>query len=278
MKNIILLAFILGLSQWCQAQNNLFAVLVKGDVRTVNDNNLLKKGSKIETGAVIRLAEKSALTCVDKDGNTYLTEQSGLIPYEQLFKNKKMTNNFTIKVIKIIWNELFNNNGITESLIGGPLRGLGVMTNLHNPEADTLTEYTDPDNYLMQYPFNSSLVNVNDVMLEWEPEDMFTNTYFVFIRQKGHEEFARIRVAGTKLDLSKQIALRPDQEWEWAVLGVENEDSTPTYTFSFSTLSETDIESRIDPYKISVEELRELGFSREEINWVIYNATGISRR
>ena len=278
MKRFIILVFILVLSQWCQAQNNLFAVLVKGDVRTVEDNNILKKGSKIEMGKAIRLAEKSALTCVDRDGNTYLTEQAGLIQPDQLLKNKKKTSSFTVKIVQVIWNELFNiDNGAVSSLIGGALRGSSTWDDSQVEETDLMAEDSLLDTYLMEYPLDSSFVIADHVMLKWEQEDMFTSSYFVFIRQKGQKDFTRIRVEDTKLDLSKQMKLGPNQAWEWAVLSVENGDVIPTYTFSFSTLTKKDIEAKIEPYKIPIEELRELGLSEEEINRFIYHTTKISR-
>src|SRR5690554_5298017 len=124
MKNVVVFVVFVAVS-WNLAafsQSDLYVFQVKGEIR--NEQNIkLKKGDQIKAGSMLMVQTNSSLTCVDKDGNTYISQKKGTYPFSQILKNKtKAQNSLTTNYFKYVWNE-FTNQSSNKTTIGGVFRG-----------------------------------------------------------------------------------------------------------------------------------------------------------
>jgi len=250
MKSVMVFLVLLAVS-WNLAafsQSNLYVFQVKGDVR--NEQNIkLKKGDQIKAGSTIKIQTSSSLTCVDKDGNTYINQKRGAYPFSQILKHKtKAQNSVTTNYFKYVWNELTNQSS-NKTTIGGVFRGKIRMT----------------------YPLDSAKVLVSDLVLEWD-KDEGVEQYFVFAKKSTDEDYWVLPVLrDTSVAVSDHIPLQPGEDWIWSVSENEfaNPDNLPFYRFR--TISKKEYKSIRKANKNLIKTLSKSGVDRKEIDRILLN-------
>lgn len=250
MKHVLVfLALIWSLAAF--SQSNLYVFQIKGDIR--NEHNIkLKKGDQLKPGSTIRIQANSSLTCVDKDGNTYISQKRGTYPFPQILKDKtKSQSSLTTNYFKYVWNELTNQSS-AKTTIGGVFRG----------------------KIRMKYPLDSAKVVASDLVLEWDKDDG-VERYFVFAKKSTDEEHWVLPVLrDTSVAVSEHIPLQPGEDWIWSV--TENEFANPDNLpfFSFRTISKKEYKALRKANKNLIKTLRKSGMGKEEIDRVILNKLG----
>lgn len=272
-KRIIILGFLISFYQLGLAQNSLYVLLVNGDVKTVRDNKPIKIGSEISNPTNIRISENASITCIDRSGNTYITQRPGLLTFDHLIHDKKIVTNVTRWYFQEVYKKNFKRAQNTGTVGGADGIGGGLALAWVDPE-------TFLGDILMRYPFNESQVNTNTVTLKWKQKNESTDTYYIFLRQSGQRDVHKFSVKGTEIELNKLLPLEANQKWEWVVSDVESPDLTRLYSYSFTTLSKRDFDRNMSPRILDmIDDLTGLGFNEEEIDRIIFKQTkGISRR
>lgn len=245
MKNLLTFILFVFCSVSGFSQNTLYVFQTKGEVKT-SENIPLKKGDEIKANTVVILNEKSSLTCIDKNGNTYINSKKGTYNLFGILKQKKkQKSSLTVAFFRYVWDEFIGNKE-EKKVIGGVFRG----------------------KELMLYPSDSSIVVTTNLVLKWKKGNEEI-PYYIFIKSEDEEDFVMIESSDSVMVLSEKIKVETHKNYTWTVSDKKFPNLNNLPHFSFRTISEKQYKSELKKYKSFVSDLKKLKLSEAEINAIL---------
>lgn len=256
-RNTLIVVFIALSIHWVSAQETLCVFKTSPNIfRSSSPAKALGKGALIQTADVVTLKTGDMLSLIDKNGSLYKIETSGKYTYKQLTDHKveEDKSSLTSKYFKYLWEEMTHASG-SETIIGGVFRGEN----------------------LMKFPIDSALVVSSKIKFTWETDSAF-DTYYFFLRNVETQELLKLETNGSELGLFKgNPILDQGTLFEWYV-DTEAFPNLDNKTFSsFTLIDRATYESKKEPFRPFINDLKATGLSEQEIELILCEAYGLCK-